>query len=179
MSNPADGFGAATPQEPIVFGARRPGYPSHRVPQAEVDDWIAFMQRQGIQRVVCHLPDSQLAYYDHLLESYRQAFGADRVCWAPIRDFHLADVRTLTETILPFLAQAERCNEKTVVHCSGGIGRTGHVLAAWLVSFRGMSNQAAIDAVRRTGRDAQESGDPGLGALLDTCRNKFAYPKTP
>lgn len=174
MSDPADGFGAATPQEPVVLGARRPGYPSHHVPQAEVDDWIAFVQGHGIQRVACLLPESQLAYYDHLLESYRQAFGADRVCWAPIRDFHLADAPTLTETILPFLAQAQQRNEKTVVHCSGGIGRTGHVLAAWLVSFRGLSNQAAMDAVRQTGRDAQESGDPGLDALLDACRSKFA-----
>ncbi|MEH2433087.1 MAG: hypothetical protein V7K25_02320 [Nostoc sp.] len=44
-----------------------------------------------------------------------------------------------------------------VVHCSGGIGRTGHILAAWLVSVRGLSNQAAINAVKKTGRNPYEA----------------------
>ena len=169
---PGNGF-STIENEPIVFGARRPGFPLPLVPQAIVDEWIAFMTAQGIKRVVCLLPKRQLSSYDDLLGSYRNAFGATKVCWAPIKDFHLADVPTLTELILPFLADADRMQEKTVVHCSGGIGRTGHVLAAWLASFRGMSNADAITAVKRSGRNAQESGDKGLDALLNACRHTF------
>ena len=105
------------------------------------------------------------------------------MCWAPIEDFHLSDLETLTTKILPFLAEADKQAEKVVVHCSGGIGRTGHVLAAWLVSGRGLSNIAAIAAVMRTGRNPYEAAiasvirgrNPlkavgNLNMLLNQCR---------
>jgi len=145
-------FAAAWENEPIVFGASRPGYFNN-----EVRDWVEFMKQQGIQRVCCLLPDNQLGHYTNLLGTYQQEFGNYQVCWAPIEDFHLSDLETLTTKILPFLAEADKQSEKVVVHCSGGIGRTGHVLAAWLVSGRGLSNKAALAAVRRTGRNPYEA----------------------
>jgi protein-tyrosine phosphatase len=164
------GFGPAAEDEPTVFGAPRPGYPLHEVPPAPVAQWLAFMRAHGIQRVVCLLTPEQLAYYDDLLGSYFAHFGADRVRCAPIPDLVLADRVALTGGILPFLMEADRAGERVVVHCSAGIGRTGHVLAAWLVAGRGYSNRDAIAAVARGGRDALESGDPDLDDLLDTCR---------
>lgn len=175
-------FAAAWEHEPIVFGAARPGYSNK-----QVLDWVEFMKCFGIKRVCCLLPDNQLACYSALLDTYQQEFGNNCVCWAPIADFHLADTETLTKKILPFLAQADLQGEKVVVHCSGGIGRTGHVLAAWLVSGRGLSNLAAIAAVRRTGRNPYEAaiaavirgrnpfkafGD--LDALLNDCRLSYS-----
>jgi protein-tyrosine phosphatase len=145
-------FAAAWENEPIVFGASRPGYFNN-----QTHDWVEFMKRQGIQRVCCLLWDNQLAHYSDLLGTYQQEFGNHHVCWAPIEDFHLSDLETLTTKILPFLAEADKQAEKVVVHCSGGIGRTGHVLAAWLVSGRGLSNKAAIAAVMRTGRNPYEA----------------------
>jgi protein-tyrosine phosphatase len=145
-------FAAAWENEPIVFGASRPGYFNN-----QAHDWVEFMKRQGIQRVCCLLCDNQLAHYSDLLGTYQQEFGNHHVCWAPIEDFHLSDLETLTRKILPFLAEADKQAEKVVVHCSGGIGRTGHVLAAWLVSGRGLSNKAAIAAVMRTGRNPYEA----------------------
>jgi len=39
-----------------------------------------------------------------------------------------------SQKILPFLTQTEKLGEKVAVHCSGGSGRTGHVLPhGWLV----------------------------------------------
>ncbi|GAB4423999.1 MAG: hypothetical protein OHK0015_02250 [Chloroflexi bacterium OHK40] len=170
LTSPTAGFGPAAPGEPTVHGARRPGFPLARPSPATVRAWIAAMQRAGMRRVVCLLPPEQLAGYDHLLDAYREAFGDDAVCWAPIDDFRLADPATLTGVILPFLFNADERKEQTVVHCAAGIGRTGQVLAAWLVSARGLSNAEAIAAVRRSGRNPHESGDPGLDALLDRCR---------
>lgn len=171
-------FAAAWENELIVFGASKPGYSD-----TQVRDWVSFMKRFGIKRVCCLLPDNQLAHYSALLGTYQQEFGSERVCWAPIEDFHLADLETLTKKILPFLSEAEKLGEFVVVHCSGGIGRTGHVLAAWLVSRRGLSNKAAIAAVRRTGRNPYEAAiaavirgrNPfkafgNLDALLNDCR---------
>lgn len=171
-------FAAADKNEMIVYGAAKPGKS-----RQQVSDWINFMKQQGIQRVCCLLCDSQLAGYENLLEIYQSEFGMERVCWAAIEDFQLVELETLTEKILPFLAIANQESEKVVVHCSGGVGRTGHVLAAWLVYSRGLSNFDAMAAVKRTGRNPDEGvivalligRNPQnvkrkLNALLDSCR---------
>jgi protein-tyrosine phosphatase len=145
-------FSAASENELIVFGSARPGYSNEKV-----NEWIEFMQSQEIKRVCCLLPESQLDRYANLLDVYRQTFGIDQVCWAPIEDFHFAEPDLLIHQILPFLATANQKNEKVVVHCSGGVGRTGHVLAAWLVAGRGLSNTAAIAVVKRTGKNPYEA----------------------
>jgi protein-tyrosine phosphatase len=177
-------FAAASENELIVFGSARPGYSNE-----QVNEWIEFMQNQGIQRVCCLLPETQLTRYSDLIGAYRQAFGLDHVCWAPIEDFNFADLEMLAHQILPFLAIAKHQNEKVIVHCSGGIGRTGQVLAAWLVAGRRLSSKSAIAAVKKTGRNPYEAviaapfkgRNPWkvaeeLNTLLDECnrlRNKL------
>ncbi|WP_310426267.1 dual specificity protein phosphatase family protein [Chamaesiphon sp. VAR_48_metabat_135_sub] len=145
-------FAAASDNELIVFGSTRPGYSHDRV-----CEWIEFMRGRDIQHVCCLLSEKQLNRYADLLGNYQQAFGIERVCWAPIEDFSLATPEMLVDRILPFLAIADRQNQKVVVHCSGGIGRTGHILAAWLVAGRGFSSKAAIAAVQKTGRNPYEA----------------------
>jgi protein-tyrosine phosphatase len=145
-------FAAASENEIIVFGSARPEYTSKQVNQ-----WIEFMQNQGIQHVCCLLPETQLTRYSNLLGTYRKVFGLNQVCWAPIKDFNFATPEILVHQILPFLAIANQQNEKVVVHCSGGIGRTGHILAAWLVAGRGFSSKSAIAAVKQTGRNPYEA----------------------
>ncbi|CAM3876503.1 MULTISPECIES: protein-tyrosine phosphatase family protein [Paenibacillus] len=174
ISNPKHGFTAAYEGEHFVFGARRPGFPFARVSSVLLQRWIAFMRIQGIIRVICLLPPRQLAAYEDLLRSYHQEFGKDNVLWVPVEDFQLVEEDQLIYRILPFLAESERLQAKTVVHCSGGVGRTGHVLAAWLVSCRGMSNEEAITAVKRQGRNASESRDKRLDELLNRCRDAFS-----
>lgn len=171
-------FAAACEDELIIFGAARPGYGD-----AEVARWIEFMQGHNIDRVCCLLEQTQLMRYSDLLGTYRKIFGCDRVCWAPVPDFELVDRDILLDRILPFLASANSKGERVVVHCAGGIGRTGQVLAAWLVSGRGMCNQQAIAAVKKTGRNPYEAVAAALfkgrnpwqvakefNALLDDCR---------
>jgi protein-tyrosine phosphatase len=145
-------FAAASEYELIVFGSARPGY-TH----AQINEWIEFMQNQGIQRVCCLLPETHLTRYSDLLGTYRQVFGLEQVCWAPIADFNFVTPEIFLHQILPFLVTANQHCEKVVVHCSGGIGRTGHVLAAWLVAGRRFSNTAAIAAVKQAGKNPYEA----------------------
>ena len=145
-------FAAASADESIIFGATCPGHS-----KGQVSQWIEFMSDRDIRRVCCLLTENQLDRYDNLLGSYRQAFGSERVCWAPIEDFSLVTPEILIDQILPFLAIADQQQKKVVVHCSGGIGRTGHILAAWLVAGRGFTRELAISAVQQTGRNPYEA----------------------
>lgn len=149
---PADG------NEPNIYGSQRPGYPVRDVDMEKMLEWIMFMEAQKIDKIVCLLSESQLAEYeDDLLAAYDLTFGKENVCWAPVEDFHLVDTKTLNNKILPFLRDAVAEDKQVVVHCAGGIGRTGHVLAAWLVAERNMIPVEAIAAVAGVGRDAYEA----------------------
>ena len=170
-------FSAATAGESVVFGAARPGYTCERV-----REWIEFMQSQRISRVCCLLSESQLNRYSDLLNVYRQSFGHAAICWAPIEDFQIVDRQVLITQILPFLSLADRQSERVVVHCAGGVGRTGQILAAWLIAGRGCSHQLAIATVKQSGRNPDEAAiaapfmwrNPwrvmaSINTLLDEC----------
>ena len=141
----------------------------------EVDEWIKFLKTHGIERVVCLLHDEELQNYfsnvpDGLIKTYEETFGPEKVLHAPIRDFTLCEPQRL-ERIVAFLDNAKKAVDKVVVHCSGGSGRTGHVLACWLVHGRGLDPDAALRAVEQTGRCPREAGDDEkLRTLLEGCR---------
>ena len=151
-------FASAAPSEPTVFGAQRPGYDYHSVGQDMVVEWTDFVQANGIRRVCCLLPKEQLAFYStDLLASYRKSFASQNVCHVEVQDLHLIDLADLEQTILPFLGESDRNRLPVVVHCSGGSGRTGHVLAAWLVRERLMPLADAIAILRKNSRDPYEA----------------------
>jgi protein-tyrosine phosphatase len=165
-------LGPAAEDEPVVFGAQGPAYSLLRI-----GEWIAYMKEQGIRRVCCLLHDAQLrSYKEDLLAAYSREFGSENVCWAPIADYHLCDVGLLKERILPFLKESESKSEPVVVHCQGGRGRAGHVLAAWLVFGRGFAIEDAVTAVKALGRNPHEAADWGnakpedLYVLLEACQ---------
>lgn len=176
-------FGPASPNENIVYGAQRPGYNFEYIAFAEVQEWVNFMKEQNIRRICCLLPENQLKFYDdiNLLKFYRDEFGKDNICLAGIEDFHLCEEVTLKEIILPFLKESEQKGEKVVVHCSGGSGRTGHVLAAWLVHRHGFSVEEAKSTVKRMGREPREAVFSGnatedeLNTLLEACKCSSLY----
>jgi protein-tyrosine phosphatase len=179
-------FSPAAPEESLIYGARRPGYPSRTVPTALVQEWISFLKHEGVERVCCLLGKHELNFYeDNLLELYEAHFGSESVCWAPIPDYRLCDEETLNHIILPFLDGATRDSQPTVVHCSGGFGRTGHVLAAWLVHGRGFAVHEAMATIRKMGRDPLEAVRTGhalmgeLLSLLDSARPGYDLTSPP
>ena len=71
----AERFGPVWEGDTLVFGSQRPGYGSTDVPNSKVEQWLNYMENNGIKRVVCLLGTTQLDYYDDLLESYSERFG--------------------------------------------------------------------------------------------------------
>lgn len=176
-------FAPAAADELTVFGAAKAKYS-----ETSVQHWLEFMEAQKIDCVCCLLePKTVDRYESDLLAAYQHKFGQKRVLWQPgIADFQIPNPATLIESIIPFLISAERDRQKVVVHCSGGIGRTGIILAAWLVSRRGLSNHKALSTVRQQKRLPQEamiaallfSKNPfsikqQLNDLLNDCRAAF------
>lgn len=163
-------FAPAAPEEEYVYGASCPGWHTTTAHDDAIDDWISFMRDQGIERVCCLLSGDQLAGTEANTDHYREAFGPERVRHVPIADHHLADEELLADRILPFLHDAVAADEPVVVHCLAGIGRTGHVLAAWLVDGRGYDVVDAIETVKEMGRspaEAVSSGNARHGELYE------------
>jgi protein-tyrosine phosphatase len=177
-----DNFAPAGRNEQIVFGACRPGRHSsdpEDIDWAEVDAWIKQMKNAGIQRVVCLLRDKQLAFYhrvpEGLLRAYAREFGSENVLPAPVEDYHLIDP-TMLDTVIRFLKASDASGSKVVVHCSGGSGRTGHVLAAWLAQGRGHD---ALDAIciaeaTRNPREAIKCGNATEAELIALVQGRKA-----
>lgn len=175
-------FAPADFSESLIFGAARPKYT-----QKSIEQWIKFMQQQEISRICCLLESKELDRYPiDLLKTYRHKFAAKYMLWQPIKDFHLPPAEILIEGIMPFLILAAEKNQKTLVHCSGGVGRTGIMLASWLVSQRGYSNREAISAVKQNKRNPNEAiiaawfrfqnplqTQQKLNDLLNNCRHAF------
>ena len=137
------------------------------------------MKEHGIRRVCCLLePHEWEDYRTDLLGAYRKAFGRTRVCHAPIADRHLCTPVQLEQAILPFLKAApERGKGRTVVHCCGGSGRTGHVLAAHLVRHHDLDPETALATVVKEGRDPREAitrGNATEDTLLALLRGPVA-----
>lgn len=161
-------FAPAAPDEEFVYGASCPGWHSTAERSDAVKEWISFVQDRGIERVLCLLSGTQLDRTEASTGRYVRAFGGENVEHVPIADHHLADVETLEDEILPFLEESVETGRPVVVHCLAGIGRTGHVLAAWLVYGRGYDPVDAIETVTEMGRspgDAEDTGNARRGEL--------------
>jgi protein-tyrosine phosphatase len=163
-------FAPAAPDEAYVFGSCAPGWHSAASHGRALDDWIAHMQDHDVERVCCLLSGRQLDQGGANVDRYRAAFGESNVCHAPAPDHHLLPASLVSDEILPFLADAREAEERVVVHCLAGIGRTGQALAAWLVYNRDYGPDRAIETVTEMGRDPRDAvkmGNASEGDLVE------------
>lgn len=95
-----------------------------------------------------------------------ELFEKDRIGEIDVLRFAIRDVSVPREaeaeeyqTLITTIIERLKRGENVVVHCRGGLGRTGTVAACVLVDLGGHSAKEAIDTVRRAREHAVEPGE--------------------
>ncbi len=108
---------------------------------------IIEIKKAGISSVVTLLSNAEFAEYGvtGLVEAYR-ASGLE-VLHRAVKDQGIP-TREQTQEVLRFMKQAIDSQKKVLVHCVGGLGRTGLIAAAYLKTYAGTDGEEAMRRVR-------------------------------
>lgn len=114
-------------------------------------DWVI---KQGVKSIITMteepLPDSWIKNVQYL--------------HVPTEDLSAPDIEKI-DLAVDFIQEKIKNNEPTMVHCAAGVGRTGTILACYLIKYQKLSTKAAIDKVRqeRPGSIQSESQEIAIG----------------
>jgi len=114
-------------------------------------DWIL---KQGVKSIVTMTENS-------LPESWVKNI---KYLHVPTEDFSAPDMEQIDEAV-EFIRIRIENNEPVMVHCAAGIGRTGTILACYLVKYQKIPAKDAIQKVRkeRPGSIQSESQEIAIG----------------
>lgn len=108
---------------------------------------IAAIKAAGVTSVVTLLSNTEFAEYGvtNLLDAYRAA-GLE-VLHRAVKDQGVP-THEQAEQVLDFLKRATDAKKKVMVHCVGGLGRTGLIAALYLRKYAGLDGDEAMRRVR-------------------------------
>lgn len=132
-------------------------------------DFINQAQQEGVDEIVCLTPFSEIAEKspDYAAAIAQGAIPFHKVD-SPIENYGVpADNAAFAETVRRAARSLEAGNT-VLVHCAGGIGRTG-LFASCVLQALGLDTDAAVARVEQAGSGAETS------AQRDLIRNFSAY----
>ncbi|HXX06126.1 MAG TPA: dual specificity protein phosphatase 23 [Candidatus Bathyarchaeia archaeon] len=114
-------------------------------------DWVL---KQGIKSIITMTEDA-------LPEQWIKEI---KYLHVPTEDLSAPDMDKIDQAV-DFIDKQIQDNEPVMVHCAAGIGRTGTILACYLVKYRKLSATDAIEKVRkeRPGSIQSESQEIAIG----------------
>jgi atypical dual specificity phosphatase len=124
---------------------------------------INWIKKQGVRSIVTMTEDALPDFWVQGLEYLH----------VPTEDLSAPDMEKI-DAAVNFINEKIKNKEPVMVHCAAGIGRTGTILASYLVKYQNMSAKEAIDKVReeRPGSIQSESQE-----LAITFYEKFVKSK--
>lgn len=108
---------------------------------------ISELKNTGVSAIVTLISNAEFSAYgvNDLLQKYREA--GFEVFHSPVKDQSVPTAEQ-AEQMLAFMKESVDKKQKVVLHCVGGLGRTGLAAALYLRRFAGLSGDAAIERVR-------------------------------
>lgn len=121
--------------------------PGRRDRDRSVEEDLRVIQDESIRRILCLITEDEFETYgvSDLKAKYASA-GLD-VRYMPIRDQSVPAAEPLAQA-LDWIDKSVAAGERVLVHCVGGLGRSGLLAAAYLIRKKSMSAGEAIEAVR-------------------------------
>ncbi len=122
---------------------------------------VEWVKKQGVKSIITmteeSLPDSWVHDVKYL--------------HVPTEDYSAPDMQQIDEAV-EFIQKRIQENEPVMVHCAAGIGRTGTILACYLIKYKKMSVTDAIEKVRevRPGSIQSESQELAIGLYYKHIR---------
>eukprot|EP00283_Hemiselmis_rufescens_P002211 CAMPEP_0173419082 /NCGR_PEP_ID=MMETSP1357-20121228/1052_1 /TAXON_ID=77926 /ORGANISM="Hemiselmis rufescens, Strain PCC563" /LENGTH=176 /DNA_ID=CAMNT_0014381665 /DNA_START=173 /DNA_END=703 /DNA_ORIENTATION=+ len=151
MSTPMN-FAAVSKRDDSVFGSHRPGFLPDAVNEkpggvddALVAEWCTFIKGKGVTRILSLLEDDEALWYNTPIATQLEAHGFSEASGTYVRS-PLSSAEG-AKTAVEAITKAKESGDKIVLHCSGGIGRTGLISAVYLVKQYGLSPEDAVKEV--------------------------------
>jgi protein-tyrosine phosphatase/nicotinamidase-related amidase len=110
---------------------------------------IASIREQNIGAIVTLLSEAEFVEYgvQELRDAYKNA-GIE-LMYQPVADQSTTTTSEMKK-ITSFIDAQINANKKVLVHCVGGLGRTGTAVACYLKEYAGLNTEDAIEIVRES-----------------------------
>jgi atypical dual specificity phosphatase len=124
---------------------------------------IIWIKKQGVKSIVTMTENGLPDFWVDGLEYLH----------VPTEDLSAPDIEKI-DAAVDFINERIKNKDSVMVHCAAGIGRTGTILASYLVKYQKMSAKEAIDKVReeRPGSIQSESQEIAISVYEKFLKSK-------